>query len=77
MAIKKIDPREIGSFHDLRLAKEQYRYDILVREQALLSSSGALMKTVRATLNTSMLYLGQIAVAAAARRLFRPRSRRK
>jgi hypothetical protein len=77
MAPKKIDPREIGSFHDLRLAKERYRYEILVREQALLSSSGVLKKTVRATLNTSMQYFAQIAVAAAARRLFRPRSKRK
>lgn len=60
--------------HDLSLARERYRYEILVREQALLSSTGALQKAVKATVNTTLNHLAQIVVATAVRRLFRSRS---
>jgi len=70
----KFDPRKITSLHDLNLAKERYRYEILVREQALFSSTGSLQKAVKATVNTTLNHLAQILVATAVRRLFRSKS---
>ena len=76
--MSKRDPsKRIRSLHDLQLAKERSRYDILAREQALTSATRQLSHSFRSMLRASLYHAGQVAAMTAVQRLIASRIERK
>ncbi|MFO7934978.1 MAG: hypothetical protein R6U78_12965 [Bacteroidales bacterium] len=68
---------KISTLHDISLAKERCRYEILLQEQALSASSRHLRASFRTAFRNSMIQLGQVVATTAVRQIIQSRMRDK
>ncbi|MFO7933875.1 MAG: hypothetical protein R6U78_07320 [Bacteroidales bacterium] len=69
--------KKIDSLHDISLAKERCRYEILLQEQALSEASRHLRTSFRTTFRNSMIQLGQVVATTAIRQIIQSRMKKK
>ncbi len=69
--------RKLKTLHDIQLAKERSRYEILVREQAISSATKELGDSFRSMLRASLYQAGQMAAITAVQRIIAARMEKK